>query len=168
MRILSLNFRKAIFSQESGEVPIFLLTITHPDLDDPIYLTTDPTTRLGTDPLIYGTVSRGIEFLYAGVDVTIPDEQDKSPPASKLTVANVTRDLIPMARSVSSPPSVKIEAVLASAPDDVEMTWPGLDMSNLTYDASALQFDLTMDALITEPFPSGGFSPAYFPALFYS
>lgn len=166
MRVLSLNMREAIFGQESGEVPIFLLTITHPELDEPVYLTTDPTTRLGTDPLTYGTVSRGITFMYAGVDVTIPDEQDKSPPASKLTIANVDRGLVPLARSVNSPPSVKIEAVLASDPDMVEMNWPALDMSNLTYDAITLQFDLTMDSLITEPYPSGSFSPAYFPGLF--
>jgi hypothetical protein len=166
VRVLSLNFRQALFSQESGEVPIFLLTITHDELDAPIYLTTDPTTRLSDDPLIYGTTSRGIEFLYAGVDVTLPDEQDKAPPASKLTIANVSRELIPLARSVSTPPSVKIEAVLASAPDVVEMVWPAMDMSNLTYDASYLQFDLTMDALVTEPYPSGTFSPAYFPGLF--
>lgn len=167
MRVLSLNFRKAIFGQESGEVPIFLLTISHEDLDEPIYLTTDATERLGTDPLTYGTLSRGITFLYAGIDITIPDEQDKSPPASKLSIANVTRDLIPLARSVSSPPSVKIEAVLASALNDVEMTWPALDMSNLVADASLLQFDLTMDALVTEPYPSGTFAPASFPGLFY-
>jgi hypothetical protein len=167
VRVLSLNLREALFSQESGEVPIFLIEITHPDLPEPIRLTTDATTRLSTDPLIYGTVSRGTTYLYAGIDVTIPDEQDKSPPASKLTIANVTRDLIPLARSVNSPPSVKIEAVLASAPDDVEMNWPALDMSNLTYDASALQFDLTMDALVTEPYPSGTFSPAYFSGLFF-
>ncbi|MDA9511161.1 hypothetical protein XI09_42225 [Bradyrhizobium sp. CCBAU 11386] len=166
MRVLSLNFRQALFSQESGEVPIFLLTITHAELEDPIYLTTDPTSRLSEDPLIYATTSRGVEFLYAGVDVTLPDEQDKAPPASKLTIANVTRELIPLARSVSTPPSVKIEAVLASAPDDVEMIWPAMDMSNLTYDASFLQFDLTMDSLVTEPYPSGTFSPAYFPGLF--
>jgi hypothetical protein len=167
MRVLSLNFREALFSQESGEVPIFLLTITHPEIDEPIYLTTDPTERLGTAPLIYGTVSRGITFLYAGVDVTIPDERDKSPPASKLTIANVSRDLIPLARSINSPASVLIEAVLASAPDDVEMSWPAFDMSNLVYDATTLQFDLTMDALVTEPYPAGSFSPAYFPGLFY-
>lgn len=166
MRVLSLNFRRALFDQESGEVPVFLLTITHPDLDQPIYLTTDATERLGTAPLTYGTVSRGVTFLYAGIDVTIPDEQDKSPPVSKLTIANVTRDLVPLARSVNTPPAVRIEAVLASALDDVEMSWPSLDMSNLTYDAATLQFDLTMDALVTEPFPAGSFSPAYFPGLF--
>lgn len=167
MRVLSLNFRHALFDLASGEVPIFLLTISHPSLDNPIYLTTDATERLSTDPLTYGTVSRGTTFLYAGIDVTIPNEQDKSPPAAKLTIANVSRDLIPLARSINTPPTVMIEAVLASAPDDVEMNWPALDMSNLTYDAATLQFDLTMDALVTEPYPSGSFSPAYFPGLFY-
>ncbi len=167
MRIISLGLRQAIFSQESGEVPIFLLTITHDDLAVPIYLSTDATERFSETPLMYRTQSRGIGFLYAGIDITIPDEQDKSPPTSKLTIANVTRDLIPLARSVNSPPAVKIEVVLASALNDVEVTWPHLDMSNLQYDANQLVFDLTMDALVTEPYPSGNFSPAYFPGLFY-
>lgn len=167
MRVLSLNFREALFAQESSDVPIFLLTITHPDLATPILLTTDPTSRITTDPLVYGTVSRGQTFLYAGVDVTLPDEQDRSPPASKLVVSNVTRELIPLARSISTPAAVMIEAVLASAPDTVEMTFPALDMTNLLYDAMALTFDLTTDALATEPYPAGNFSPAYFPGLFY-
>jgi hypothetical protein len=167
MRTLSLNFRQALFAQESGEIPIFLLTITHPDLPDPIYQSTDATVRLSNDPLTYGTISRGVTFLCAAASVTLPDEQDKSPPACKLTIENVTRGLIPLARSVSTPPTVRIEAVLASALDTVEMTWPMMDMTNLNYDAAVLEFDLTMDALTTEPCPAGTFSPAYFPGLFY-
>lgn len=167
MRVLSLNFRNALFAQESGEVPIFLLTITHPQLAEPILLTTDPTERITTDPLVYGTVSRGNTYLFAGVDITLPDEQDKSPPTSKLTVENVTRSLIPLARSISTPAQVKIEAVLASDPDTVETTFAEFDMTNLAYDASALNFDLTIDSLATEPFPAGSFSPADFPGLFY-
>lgn len=165
MRILSLNMRQALFSQESGEVPIFLLTIEHPDLDEPIYLTTDPTERKDGDALQYRTMSRGIEFLYAGIDVTLPDEQDKAPPASKLSIANVTRGLVPLARSVATPPQVTIEMVLGSALDDVEASWPTFDMSNLIYDAALLQFDLTIDSLVTEPYPAGTFSPAAFPGL---
>lgn len=162
-----MNFRNALFSQESSEIPIFLLTITHPSLITPIYISTDATARISTDPLIYGTVSRTIQFLYTSAYVTLPDEQDKLPPACKLTIQNVTRDIIPLARSVSTPPSVKIEAVLASALDSVEMTWPVMDMSNLTYNAATLEFDLTMDALVTEPYPSGTFSPAAFGGLFF-
>lgn len=166
MRALSLNFRRALFGQETGEVPIFLLEITHPTLAEPIRLSTDPTTRLSDSPLTYATVSRGETYYYAGIDVSIPDEQDRQAPHSKLTIENVTRDLIPLARSVNSPPSVKIEAVLASAPDSVEMTWPALDMSHLTANASVLVFDLTMDALVTEPYPALTFSPAHFPGLY--
>lgn len=167
VRILSLNFRRALFAQESGEVVIFLLTITHPLLAVPILLSTNPTTRLTTDPLTYGTVSRSTTFLYAGIDVSLPDEQDRMAPASKLIVENVTLDLIPLARSVSTPPSVKIEAVLLSALDTVEMSWPELNMTNLAADVSALTFDLTMDALVTEPYPAGSFDPASFPGLFF-
>ncbi len=167
MRVLSLNFRKELFAQESGQVPIFLLMITHPSLADPIRLSTDPTERFSTDPLMYRTQSRGMDFLYLGVEVTIPDEQDQSPPTSKLTISNITREIIPLARSVSTPPSVKMELVMSSDLDTVEMTVPAMNMTNLQYDANKLVFDLTIDALTTEPFPAGTFSPAYFPALFF-
>lgn len=167
MRNVSLNFRQALFAQESGEVVIFLVTITHPSLGAPIYLSSDPTTRQSTDPLVYGTVSRSTTFLYADIEVSLPDEQDRAAPACKMIIPNVTRDLIPLARSVSTPPSALVELVLASAPDTVEMSWPQLQMTNLNYDALSLTFDLTMDALVTEPIPAGTFAPSYFPALFF-
>lgn len=167
MRTVSLNFRRALFAQEAAEVPIFLLTISHPTLAAPILLTTDPTTRITTDPLVYGTISRGNTFLYAAVDLQLPDEQDGSAPAAKLSIQNVTRDIIPLARSVQTPPQVKIETVLASDLDTVEIVWPSFDMTGLTYDVSSLQFDLTIDALTTEPFPAGSFGPANFPSLFF-
>jgi hypothetical protein len=165
-RSVSLNFRTAAFGQESGEVAIALLTITHPSLPSPILLSTDATTRFSTDPLLYGTMSRSQQFLFVFAEVTMPDEQDKQPPAAKLVISNIDRSIIPLARSVSSPPSVKIEIVLASAPDTVEIAIPAMDMVNLQYDANQLTFDLAIDALAFEPFPSGSFDPASFPALF--
>lgn len=167
MRSLSLNARDAIFSQNSGEVIIFLLTIEHETLDDPIRLSTDQTERATTNPLTYKTVSRGNDYLYAGVGITIPEEQDKSPPSCKLVIQNVTRDLVPLARSISTPATCTIEAVLLSDLDTVEISFPSMDMTNLTYDASTLTFDLTIDSLATEPYPAGTFSPASFGGLFF-
>lgn len=166
MRILSLDMRQAMFAQETGEVAVGLLTITHPSLSDPIVISTDPTERYSTDPLVYGTTSRGTQFIYVGMAVTLPDEQDKAPPASKLIISNVTRDLVPLARSVSSPPSVKIEIVRAAAPDTVEISVPAMDMVNLQYDSGQLTFDLAIDAFALEPFPAGNYDPASFPGLF--
>lgn len=167
MRSLSLNFLRALFAQEGGEIPAFLLTITHPTLINPILLSTDATTRLTDDPLVYATISRGMTFLYAGVSLQLPDEQDSTAPAAKLVIENVTRALIPMVRSIQTPAQAKIEVVLISAPDTVEITWPSFDLTNLQYDMATLQFDLTMDALTTEPFPAGTFGPANFPNLFF-
>jgi hypothetical protein len=47
MTTTSLNFREAAFSQETGRVPIALITLSHDDLDDDIRISTDPTQRLG-------------------------------------------------------------------------------------------------------------------------
>lgn len=166
-RTLSLNFREALFSQESGEVPVFLVTITHPTLTTPIRLSTDATERMSEEPLIYKTVSRGNDFIYAGVGVTIPNEEDRSPPSAKLIIQNIDRDLIPTARSVNTPASAAIEIVLASDPDTVEISLVAMDMVNLVYNAETLTFDLIIDSMQTEPYPAGTFSPAYFPGLFY-
>lgn len=166
MRILSMNMREAIFAQNSDEVAVFLLTITHPALATPIRLSSDATQRLSDDPLVYGTISRGEEYLFVGMDITLPDEKDKAPPSSRLVISNVNRELVPLARSISTPAKVKIETILASAPDNVEVTVPALDMVSLVYDASELTFDLTMDALSSEPYPAGSFTPADFPGLF--
>lgn len=167
MRTLSLNFRKSLFSQESGEYPIFLLTIEHESLTSPIRLSSDATTRLTEDPLRYGTLSRGETFLFVGMEITLPDEQDKAPPSAKMTIMNASRELIPLARSITTPASVTIEAVLASALDAVELEIPAMDMVGLQYDADQLSFALQIDALATEPYPAGTFDPASFPGLFY-
>jgi hypothetical protein len=166
MRTLSLNFRQAMFSQESSEVAIYLLTITHPSLVTPIRISTDPTTRITTTPLVYGTVSRGNNYLFVAAETALPEERDKSPPATKLILSNVDRSIIPLARSISSPAQVLIEMVLASAPNTVELSVPAMDMINLQYDAGQLTFDLAIDALAIESIPTGSFDPASFPGLF--
>lgn len=134
---------------------------------DPIRLSTDATDRLSEDPLIYKTTSRGNNFIYAGVAITIPNEEDRSPPSSKLTIQNIDRDLIPTARSINTPASASIEIVLASDPNTVEVSLVSMDMVNLIYNAESLTFDLIIDSMQTEPYPAGTFSPAYFPGLYY-
>jgi hypothetical protein len=166
VRNLSLNFRRALFAQESAEVGVMLLTITHDNFDEIFRLSSDPTQRITTDPLRYGTISRGETFFFVQMDLQLPDERDRDPPKSRMIIANLDRDLIPLVRSVTSPAQVKIECVLASAPDFVEFDVPQLDLINVDYNALTLSFDLAMDALAIEPFPAGSFDPASFPGLF--
>ncbi len=187
MRSLSLNFRNAVYAHESGQVAVILVTITHPSLSQPIYLSTDPTQPaegfntnilpvadvlamldvLAVGQLAYCTISRGHTYLFVGMEVSLPDERDRAPPTSKLTISNVDESLIPLIRSVTTQASVLMEGILASAPDTVEFSIPVLQVIGVDYDATTISLNLAMDALAIEPYPSGSFDPASFPGLFY-
>lgn len=166
MRTLSLNARRAIFSQTSGEVFVFLLTITHPLLAEARRISTDATVRLSTDPLTYGTTSRGEDYLYVGARITLPDEKDRQAPRCKLTISNLDRELIPVLRSTSTPANLKLEGVMASAPDDVETEIPAIQIVHVDGTSAELTFDLAVDARVTEPHPADSFDPSNAPGLF--
>lgn len=166
MRNMSLAFRAAANAEETREILVFLVTITHESLDLPKRYSSDPTARLSTDPLKYGTVSRGDTFEYLPMTLQLPDDSSDSAPTMKLVLDNVTREAIPLIRSISTPAQVSVELVLASAPDDVEATWPDFDVVNASYDATTVSLELAINALVNEPYPSGTFTPAGFGGLF--
>jgi hypothetical protein len=165
-RSLSLTFRAAAYAEHTGEIVITLVTIEHDSLPGPLRFSSDPTHRISVDPLVYGTESRGESFVFLPMSLVLPDDNDDAAPALKLTLDNVSRDTIPTIRSVSDPATVTVEFVLASAPDVVEASWPEFDLVNAEYDALQVPLDLVVNALATEPYPAGTFSPASFPGLF--
>jgi hypothetical protein len=165
-RTVSMTMRQAMNAEETGEVPIVLLTIDHPDLDEPNLISSDPTTRLTIDPLVYGTVSRGENYLFLPFSVVLPDDKDDSPPQARITIENIDRRLIPLLRSTSLPASVTMEVVLASSPDIVEILLPELDLVSADYDAETITITLAQNALQTEPYPVDLITPSNFPGLF--
>lgn len=166
MRTVSLEFLNAAYSQETDEVIICLLTFYHEDSEEPIYLSSDPTTRISDNPLIYATYSRGNEYLYLPFEFTLPDDKSDSPPRVQITLDNVNRQLVSLLRSFTSPPTVKLELILASDPDTVEVELPVLKMSSVQITEKNISAELVADSLINEPFPGRSFTPGAFPGLF--
>ncbi|MET3611737.1 hypothetical protein ABID16_000042 [Rhizobium aquaticum] len=165
-RNLSPRFLTAAFAQETDEVVICLLTITHPDLSAPIYLSSNPTERISDDPLIYATNSRGNQYLFLPFDFTMPDDQADSAPRVQLVIDNTEQQLVAMLRSISTPATIRVEIVLASAPDQVEIALPGLQLGNAKIGEKSVSIDLVADPLVNEPFPGGSFTAGAFPGLF--
>jgi Domain of unknown function (DUF1833) len=164
-RTLSLNFRQAINAEESGEVAIFLLTIDHVDLPTPIRLSTDPTERVTDVPLHYRTVSRGDDYTYLPMQVVIPDEREGAAPRAQFRICNVTRELIEFIRSTTIPATAKLELVLASDLDAVEVESPWLDIISVVNSARDLTFDMTLNSMAAEQWPADSMDPASFPGL---
>lgn len=165
-RPVSDAFREAANAQQTGQAAIVLLTIDHEDLDEPIRLSSDPTTRVSDDPVRYQTSSQGIDFDFLPFQVVLPDEQDRAPPRARLVLDNIAREMIALLRSTATPPTVDMEVVLSGSLDTVEAAFPRFKMISVTYDDKTIQCDLAIDGLAAEPFGFMTFTPGRFPSLF--
>ncbi len=164
-RTLSLGMREAMNAQETGEVSVALLTLEHPSFPDPLRLSSDPTERLSEEPLTYGTVSRGETYIFCPMGVSLPDDLGERAPAARLMVENVSRELVAVLRDIASPGTARLEIVLASSPDDVEIEYPAFDIVRAQYNANTITLELSIDALTEEPYPARAFDPSGFPGL---
>lgn len=165
-RTISTKLRRAMNSQETGEVAIILLEIAHPDLSTPVLISQDPTTLLSDNPLQYVTISNGKNYLFLPFDIVLPDDVNESAPVASIVIENIDRRLIALLRSTSSPAAVTIMFVLASSPDTIEIQFPAFDLTSVKYDAMTITIGLEIDSLATEPYPAGSFDPSGFGGLF--
>lgn len=164
-RTLSLNMKRAIFSQETGEVVVCLLKLDHADLAAPLRLSSDPTIELSSGGR--GTVHLGADYHFLPFDITLPDELEDRPPTARLSVDNVDRQIVQAVRSVSSGPiDVELRIVLASDPDTIEVGPMSFKARNVEYDESRVSATLAFEDVLSEPFPAQLITPNNFPGLF--
>lgn len=155
-RTLTTAARAALYSAETGEAVLILLTLAHADLPAPIRVTSDSVE----------TVSRGDTFLAFPFEISLPDDDDERPPEMRLTIDNVGREIVDAVRSITTPATVLMEIVLGSAPDTVEVAFPDFELVDVTMDALAVSGRLTLESFDIEPYPAGEMNPIDFPGLF--
>lgn len=161
---------KAVFSPDSDADLILLLTIYDPDNPNTVVarLADGFTKRISetADEVVYGVTSRGNDFTFLPMEISLPTEEEAQAPRCSVTMHDVTRYVVPIIRSISGPPKVKLEIVLSKTPDTVEASFAGFYFSNFTYNVDQVTGSLSMIDYEREPFPMHSFSPVYFPGIF--
>lgn len=153
-RTLSSAAQAAILDEESDEVSLHLVTIEHDDLDAPIRIVDN----------IEDITSNGETFVGLPFRLELPDEGDR-PGEARITVDNVDRRIAEAVRSITTPPSVTIQVVLASQPDTLELELSGMTLRDVTIDAGAVTGYLRFEDLSVEPIAEA-ITPSKFPGLF--
>ena len=162
----------ALFSPDAQSTLITLLTIYDPNDDTTVLLriADNYTQRLSdasTDADIsYGIISRSTNFYFLPMEVTLPSEEANTAPRCSIVLTDVTKQVVPIIRQISGPPRVKIELVLNSSPDTVEVSFDKFYLSSISYNANQVTAELSMIDFAVEPFPAYSFTPKYFPGLF--
>ena len=159
-RPVSATFKTSVFAQETDEVFIVLLTLDHEEMEEPLRLCSD------VKPGLANFTSRGEEYLSFPFDLSLPDDSPDRAPTARISIDNVDRQLVAIARSISTPPTVTIEVIRASSPDTVEATWDDFTMKEIRYNALTIEGDLTLENITQEPYPCDCFTPSGFPGCF--
>ena len=161
---------RAVFSPDADSDLIFLLTIYDPANPANVVarLADGFTQRISEtdDEVVYGVVSNGYEFTFLPIEVSLPTEEEAQAPKCSITIHDVTRYIVPIIRTISGPPKIKMELVLSKTPNNVEVSFDGFYINSFTYNADSVSASLSMIDLEREPFPMHSFTPRDFPGLF--
>lgn len=146
---------ESINAEQSDEVWLILLEITHPSLVTPIRVVNNT----------QNIVSNGNTYLASAFTLSLPDDvQGLS--YVQLEIDNVDRLIVDTIRALATPPSVSLSVILADTPDSVEFGPHQMTVSDVDYDASTVKGTLIYEDLLNEPFPGRSFDKANYPGLF--
>ena len=149
------SFKEAAYLQETDDVFLVLLTITHDDIT--------PIRVVNNNENI---TSDGNLFVAYPFEITLPDSTGDGTPSAQLVIDNVSREIAESIRSISTAPKVTISVIRAADPDTIEITFAPFTLRNVKWDMMKVSGDLSMEDIALEPFPIGQFSPAQFQGLF--
>lgn len=149
--------RRAIDAQQTEEAFLVLLTVRHVDLIDPIRLTSDGVATVRSDGTYHPFPFR----------ITLPRHTDAQDAGATFEVDIVDRQIINMLRAIDTAPTIEIEVIAASEPDQPIVRYPGLKWEVGDHNELTLSGQLRIDDFADEPL-TAAFTPSRFQALFRS
>ena len=152
---LSQNLLAQLYKQNSEDPFLMLVTLSH--------------SSFGVIYLVNNTVeivSNGNTFVPFPMRVTLPVDDGETLREVQIEFDNVSLELIDELRTVTDPIDVKIEMVLASNPDYVEIELDELRIRGINYNKQTVQAKLFMDDFLNTELNSERYTPANFPGIF--
>ena len=146
---------KALMGITHEEVLIWLLTFSHPEMDEDLRVCSESA----------DVVSRGHTFMSYPFEIAWAPDDDR-PARVSIRISNTDSRIWGAIRSLSSPPEMKMELVLADTPDIVEASVSHLELRSAKADAIQITGDLTHRRYNQEPWPKQSFTPQAAPALY--
>ena len=157
-RSLPTSVVEALNSQTTDNVFLVLMSISHSSFDT-VYIVNN------TEAI----TSNGVEYVAFPFSVVLPPDTEEFQPKLRVTAINVTRLFIDEVRSLAGAnlrAKATVTVIEASDPDTVLAQWSNFEVVNASYNAQEMTFDLIIETFLTEPFPSGSFTPSDFPGIF--
>jgi len=152
---LSPELLAQIFYQESDDPFLTLVTLSHANFS-PVRLVNNSE----------NIVSRGETFLAFPFKIRLPMDDGESVREVNLEMDNVSLELIDEIRTATTPVDVKIEMILASMPNEVQIALEELKIQSVSYNKNKITARLFMDSFLSTAMNAETYTPTNYPALF--
>ena len=149
-------FVQAVLEENTEHAFLFLLTLDHASLDEPIRLVND----------LQDVTSRGNVYSAFPFELILPQDDGETLPEVVISISNVSLELIESVRSIESALNVTLEIILSDSPDYIEMSIEGMKTNSINYDANKLQAVCQVEDVLNLAFPKELYLPSNFPGLF--
>lgn len=153
---LSPQLLAQLYAQESNDPFLMLVTISHPGYPETYRLVNNSE----------DVVSNGETFMAFPFKIILPADDGETERKASLELDNVALTLIPILRTVTNPLDCKIEMVLASSPDTIEISIEDLKLRGITYDEKRVRAEIAMDNFLNTEMTSEKYNPTNYPGLF--
>jgi len=144
-----------LMSQESDDPFLVLLTLTHPSFS---------TVRLANNTK--DIVSRSETYMAFPFKIRFPVDDGESAREFSIEFDNVSLELVDEIRSVTSPIGITIEMILASMPDDVQITQENLQIQTIQMNKQRISAKIIVDDFLNIEMTGEKYEPTNFPGLF--
>ncbi len=145
-----------LYYQESEDVFLTLLTLTHPSFAGPIRLVNNSV----------DIISRGQTFTAFPFKLRLPVDDGESAREVSIEFDNVSLEILDELRTVTTSIEVKMEMVLASIPDEVQISIEELKIQAVNYNKQVISARLFLDSFLTTELNSEIYSPTLYPGIF--
>ncbi len=151
---LSNELKAQIFGQESSDPFLTLVTLTGPDFS---YYLVNNTTDI---------VSAGQTFTAFPMKIRLPVDDGESAREFQIEFDNASLLLIRALRSVTSPINCRIDMILASMPDIIQMSVTDLLIRSIVYDDKKVSAKIILDNFLNVAMTSERYTPSLYPGMF--
>jgi len=153
---LSAELLAQLYYQESNDPFLILLTLSHESFPSDIRLVNNSV----------DIVSRTLTYTAFPMKIKLPMDDGESAREISIEFDNVSLELLNEIRTVTTSIDVKIEMVLASIPNDVQIEINDLKIQTVSYNKDTISARLFLDGFLNTEMTSEKYLPENFPGLF--
>ena len=153
---LNLSLISQLLKPSSPDAFLTLMTLSHPNWAEPLRLVDNSS----------NVISRSLVFTAFPFKITLPPDDGESSREATVIIDNTSLDIIRKLREVTDEISVKLEMIISSMPDEVQIAVEDLAIRNISYNTETITARLAMDNFLQTEMTSEKYTPARFRGIF--